>query len=122
GATDVASSGSLPMRAFFGQAAGHMGRTIHVSAQVLLALILIAVVGLGVLSWRLSDGPLEVPWLAQRLADAINDDSHVHVVLGGAELAWEGFREGVDRPLDIRLCNVMATDPAGVPIATVPRV
>ncbi len=73
------------------------------------------------LSWRLSYGPLELPWLAARLQAAINADSPTRLSLGGAALAWEGFRAGVDRPLDIRVTDVSATDSAGKTIASVPR-
>jgi hypothetical protein len=41
--------------------------------------------------------------------------------IGTASLAWEGFSGGADRPLDIRLTNITASDANGVRIAQVPR-
>lgn len=89
--------------------------------QVAFALVVLAAVALGALSWRLSRGPLELPWLAQRLAAAVNTDTPAHLSLGGAALAWEGFREGVDQPLDIRVTDVTASDASGAPLAAIPR-
>ena len=41
--------------------------------------------------------------------------------IGSVALAWEGFRRGVDRPLDLRVTNVMVTDQAGGRRMSIPR-
>jgi hypothetical protein len=49
------------------------------------------------LGLRLSQGPLEVPWLMQRIEAVVNaDDSTTHLSIGSAALAWEGFRGQVN--------------------------
>jgi hypothetical protein len=35
------------------------------------------------------------------------------VSFDGLVLAWEGFRKGVDHPIDLRISNFIVTDPAG---------
>jgi hypothetical protein len=110
------------MRAFAGQVVRHAGRWLHRLVQLALALVVLAAVALGALSWRLAQAPLELPWLARRLEAAANaDDRDLNVRIGGAALAWRGLHLGVDRPLDIHLTDITATDAAGAPVARVPR-
>jgi len=72
------------MRTFVGQAALHTGRWLHRLVQLALALIVLAAAALGVLSWRLAQAPLDLPWLARRLEAAANaDDRDLHVRIGG---------------------------------------
>lgn len=109
------------MRRLAGQAARHTGRLVHLLAELAVALAVIGGVAVGALGWRLSQGPLDLPWLTKRLEKALNQaDIAGHIEIGAVALAWEGFRLGVDRPLDIRLSGVAFTDPAGRPILTVP--
>ena len=66
------------------------------------------------MSWRLSQGPVDLPWLASRLEEAANaNGGPTRLTIGSAALAWEGFRLGVDRPLDLRLTNVTVIDAGG---------
>ena len=109
------------MRQLAGQAARHTGRLVHALVQLVFAIVLTSIALLAVLSWRLSQGPLDLPWLAARMQAEANLDVAVHVTLGGAALAWEGFSAGVDRPFDIQVRNVVVTDPAGNRLAAVPR-
>ena len=75
---------------------------------------------LGAAAWRLSRGPVELAWLAPLLQAQANVDSPVRLTLGGAAIAWEGFSAGLDQPLDIRLTDLVVTDPAGRRILRVP--
>ena len=109
------------MRRLLGQAARHTGRVAHALIQIGIALSVTALGLLALLSWRLSRGPLDVSWLAPRLEQAINAEATVHIALGGAALAWEGFTGGVDQPIDIRVHDLVATDAAGKRIAAIPR-
>lgn len=110
------------MRRLPGQAARHAGRLLHALLTIAMLLLLLAGAGLAVLTWRLSQGPMEVTWLARRLEAVANgNDGPTRLHIGRAALAWEGFRRGVDMPLDIRLTAVTATDAAGVQIADIPR-
>jgi hypothetical protein len=95
---------------------------LHRLAQLALAGVMLAAVCIGFLAWRLSQGPLELPWLVHRLEKAVNaTGSPAQLAIGSAALAWEGFRHGVDMPLDLRLTEIVATDPAGTRVAQVPR-
>ncbi len=109
------------MRRLTGQAARHTGRALHfVCTATLFATVLTASL-IAVLAWRLSQGPLDVRWLANRLETAADTGGKARIAIGSAAIAWEGFRRGVDMPLDIRLANVAATDAAGLRIADIPR-
>ena len=69
--------------------------------------------GVAAVAWRLSQGPIDLPWLATRLEDAANaNGGPTRLAIGSVALAWEGFRLGVDRSLDLRLTNVRVADPA----------
>ncbi len=110
------------MRRLPGQAARHAGVLLHRLATLAVALAVLGGAAAGILAWRLSQGPLELPWLTKRVEAALNQDSTIgHISVGSAALAWEGFRLGVDRPLDIRLTAFTFTDAAGGQILTVPR-
>jgi len=115
------------MRHLPGQAAMRLWVITHRLLTLLLALILLGAMAMGALAWRLAQGPLEVTWLARRLEAAVNSAAQqaghsARLGIGGAALVWEGFRDGVDRPLDIRLTNLTATDAAGAPVFSIPQV
>ncbi len=111
------------MRRLAGQAARGIGWVLHHAGTLVMVLALGAGIGLGGLAWRLSQGPVELAWLAKRMQAAANAESGTLIIsIGGAALTWEGFRLGVDRPLDIRLRDVTATDPAGGHSVVVPQV
>ena len=46
-------------------------RTVTVLLAALLGLLILALAGAGTLAWRLSDGPLDVTWLADRLVPVL---------------------------------------------------
>jgi hypothetical protein len=111
------------MRRLPGQAIRLTGRVLHRLVTLLLFVALGGTVLLAGLAWRLSEGPVELPWLAQRMQEAANADAGaVRVSIGRAELTWEGFRLGVDRPLDVRLRDVAVTDPSRGHSVIVPQV
>ena len=86
-----------------------------------MAIAVLSGVAIGGLSWRLAQGPLDLPWLTKRVEAALNqDETSGHIAITSAALAWEGFRLGVDRPLDIRLRDVSFADATGKQILTVP--
>jgi hypothetical protein len=101
---------------------GRCAGVLHLVAELVLGLVVLAAVGLAVLSWRLSQGPMQLGWLTHRLEAMANaDGGPTHLSIGSAALAWEGFNGGVDRPLDIRFSNLMATGPAGELVAAIPK-
>jgi hypothetical protein len=104
------------------RAAGHGGRLLHVLLELALALAVLLAAASGGLAWRLSQGPLELGWLARRIEAATTADLGApRIRIGSAALAWEGFHGGVDRPLDLRLTGLRAYDAQGVERAGIPQ-
>ncbi|RAI60021.1 YhdP family protein [Roseicella frigidaeris] len=90
------------------QAFPHWGwRWTRRCAAGAIGLLFVALAGLGLLAWRLGERPLELPQLARRIEAAVNDrPDGLHLAIGRAAIAWEGFRGGTAAPLDIRLREV----------------
>ena len=110
------------MRRLPGQAARGLAMLLHRLATLAIALAVLAGAGMATLGWRLSQGPLDLPWLTARIEAAINaGEGPTRLAIGSAALAWEGFRLGVERPVDLRLTNVTVTDAAGNHLVSVPR-
>ena len=109
------------MRRLAGQAARHGVRIAHALAQLALAALVLLSLTLAAVAWRLSRGPVDLPWLMPMLQAQLNDDAAAHVALGGLAVAWEGFHAGLDQPIDIRLRDVVLTDVDGRRILSVPR-
>ena len=110
------------MRRLPGQAARGFAVLLHRLAALAITLAMVGGVGVAALAWRLSQGPLDVPWLAHRLEDAANaGGGPARLAIGSVALAWEGFRLGVDRPFDFRLTEVTITDEAGRRRVDIPR-
>jgi hypothetical protein len=94
---------------------------LHRLAQVTLAITVILSMALAAAAWRLAQGPVQAPWLVPILQSAAGRDAAARFSLGGAAVAWEGFRGGLDAPIDIRLTDVVVQDAAGQRILAVPR-
>jgi hypothetical protein len=95
---------------------------LHRIAALAVTVAVLGGAAIGVLAWRLAQGPLELPWLTRRVAAALNQDaSFGQITIGSAALAWEGFRLGVGHSVDVRLTGFSLTDAAGRRILTVPR-
>jgi len=106
------------VRRLSGQAARHAGVLLHRLAAVVVAVAVLGGAAIGALGWRLAQGPLELPWLTKRVEAALNQEpTGGRISIGSAALAWEGFRLGVDRPVDIRLTAVTLTRALGTPTA-----
>lgn len=111
------------MRQVIGQAAGAAGRTLQQVLRIALLLLVLPAAGLLALAWRLDQGPLAVPWLAEQLVEAANRQiAPMRIEVGEAALVWEGFSRGVDRPLDIRVRELVVHDAEGRRVAQVPEV
>jgi hypothetical protein len=95
---------------------------LHWLATLAITLAVLGSVGVAAIAWRLSQGPIDLGWLTGRLEDAVNaDGGPTRLTIGSAALAWEGFRMGVDRPLDLRVTDVRVIDPAGGRRMNIPR-
>lgn len=78
-----------------------------------MGLALILALGAGALSWRLSKGPLDLPWLAVQLQNRLTREiAPGRVGIRSAALVWEGFDKGLGSPFDLRLTGVSFSDPA----------
>lgn len=109
------------MKRLPGQALRGCRRVLHIAAELTIALAVLAGVGLAVLGWRLSQGPLDIGWLARRIEETVNaSGGPTRFAIGSAGLAWEGFSGGSDRPVDIRLRNITITQPSGQRLLDVP--
>lgn len=111
------------MRRHFGQAARAAGGALHTVLSLVVGAAVIAVIAVAALSWRLAQGPLELPFVVDRfdaLASAATGGADVSI--SKAELVWHGFQSGFAAPLEIRISDVAWRDAQGQRIAEVPQV
>ena len=95
---------------------------LHWLVTLAITLVVLGSVGVAALAWRLSQGPVDLACFTNRLEDAANaNGGPTRLAIGSAALAWEGFRMGVDRPLDLRLTDVTVIDQSGGRRMTIPR-
>ena len=95
---------------------------MHWLVTLAITLALLGGAGVAALAWRLSEGPVDLPWLATRLESAANaNGGPTRLAIGSVALTWEGFRLGVDRPLDLRVTNVTVSDQTGRQRMDIPR-
>ena len=78
-------------------------RAIRLALRAVMALTLLAGMGAAALAWRLSRGPLELPWLQQRLEAGITLPGGGQVTAAHAFLAWEGWSRGAGALPSLRL-------------------
>lgn len=94
----------------------------HWLGTLAITLGILGGVGIAAMAWRLSQGPMDLDWFTGRLEAAANaDGSPTRLTIGSATLAWEGFRKGVDSPLELRLTEVKVTDQSGRRRISIPR-
>ncbi len=98
------------------------GKTVHRVAQFALALVIMAAVAVVSLAVRLSEGPLQLDWLARRMTAMANAGGGPETLtIATVALAWEGWGGGIDQPLDLLVTGARLSDAAGNRIAEVPR-
>jgi hypothetical protein len=93
-------------------AAGQVAREAHRALHLLFGLGFLLLLATGALAWRLSAGPVELPWLAQAIeqqangaaADGTPPDALLEV--GRAAVGWKGWREGRLSPVEVQLSQV----------------
>lgn len=84
-----------------------------------MLLVLLAMASFGLLAFRLSKGPLEIPQLASRLATRVTGEG-VNVHMAKAELAWAGYHKGGAVPLVLRLADIKVRTDSGGTLADIP--
>src|SRR5271166_3922523 len=105
-----------------GRVIHHTSRVVHRILLALTGLVVVTSALLAAAAWRLSQGPIELVWLADRARTILSDDtSPVHVSFEGLMLAWEGFHKGVDYPLDLQVAGIEITDPMGKRLVGAPQ-
>ncbi len=102
------------------QAASRTGRMLHRLVQLVVALLMLATTGAGLLVIRLAQGPLDINWLAQRITENAST-ADIAVTIRGAALTWEGLHAGADSPLDLVLRGVRVRRASGPDLLVVPR-
>lgn len=85
-------------------------RTTVLLLEVLLAVVVVAVVGVGAFAWRLSDGPIEIDWARPHLSDALSDpEAGIRTRIGRASLEMTTW----DRAFDLVAEDVVVLDQEG---------
>ena len=101
---------------------GASGSILHRLATLAIGTAVVFSVLLAVAAWRLSRGPVDIAWVTHRLEAAVNDfGGPTKLSIGSTAVAWEGFRLGVDRPVDLRLTDIRLTDTSGERHVDIPR-
>jgi hypothetical protein len=106
------------MKRLAGQAGRTIGYLVHHTGMLLLTVFLALALALGGLGYRLSQGPLQIPWITSRLANIVSGRG-VDIHITRAALAWGGFKSGGGVPLYLQLGDITARNAAGLPLATI---
>lgn len=109
-----------PAKPAAGGARRAVGRLLRATGMLIFALIMVIVVGLGALAYRLDRGPLQIPYLASRLATLVSG-AGITVHIDRAALAWAGYRQGGGAPLYLQLGGITVGNAKNVTLATVPQ-
>jgi hypothetical protein len=90
-------------------------RILHFGIGILIVTAAILAYG----AWRLSQGPLDSQWLVDRVTTAAMEDmAPLRVSFGSVELTWDGFRQGVDYPLDLHMSGLTVAGGGGIKLLT----
>lgn len=102
-------------------AAGQVAREAHWWLHRLCGLGVLLMLLAGLAAWRLSAGPIELPFLAGLIEDRANAaDPEARLEVGRAEIGWEGWRDGDLMPVRLRLAGVRLRGPDGTLRAELP--
>jgi len=96
-----------------------LGEALHQLARILMLLFVLLIFALGMLGYRLSRGPLEIPALASWLATEASGQG-ISVRMDKAELAWAGYKQGAGQPLYLLLGEISVRNEAGLGLAHIP--
>jgi hypothetical protein len=101
-----------------GQAAAHF---LHFLCDIVLGGLLLVVAAGCLLAWRLAEGPINLAFLIPRAEAAFNGGpDSPHLTIGAAALGWQGFRNGVESPLDLVFADIVLRGENGIGIAEIP--
>jgi hypothetical protein len=107
------------MKRLAGQAGRTIGWLIHHTGMILMTVFLVLALAVGGFAYRLSLGPLQIPWLTSRLANIVSGQG-INIHITRAALAWGGYKSGGSVPLFLQLGGITASNAAGVELAEIP--
>jgi hypothetical protein len=107
------------MKRLAGQAGRTIGGLLHWVGMFFITLFLVVAVLLGGLAFRLSRGPLQIPWVTTLLANAVSGQD-VEISVGEAALGWAGYKTGGNAPLYLQLGRIAVHNAGGVLLAAIP--
>ena len=90
---------------------------VHSLFRLIGALITLIVLGLAIVTWRLSDGPISIDFLAPYIADSISVEGQVQFSISSAVIAWESWQQ----PPEVRVLDISAVDTDGQIVAVFPE-
>jgi hypothetical protein len=106
------------MKRLAGQASRTLGWVLHHTGMIFITLFFVIAVAFGGFAYRLSRGPVEIPWITGRLASIVSGQG-IDVHIEHAALAWGGYRQGGGTPLYLRLRGITVTNAEGVTLGTI---
>jgi hypothetical protein len=106
------------MKRLSGQAGRTIGWVLHHTGMIFITAFFVVAIALGLFAFRLSKGPVEIPWITSRLASIVSGQG-IDIHIQNAALAWGGYHQGGAAPLYLQLGNITARNAEGVELATV---
>jgi hypothetical protein len=103
-----------------GQAGRIIGEAIHQLGRIALLAFLVVTLLVCLLGLRLSHGPLQIPFLASKLATMVSGQG-ITIRMRTADLAWAGYTQGGGVPLYLQLGGISVRNAAGVELVDIPR-
>lgn len=94
------------------------GRVSRTAIDIIGTLLVVTAIGVGILGWLLSQGPISLAFLTPLVERALShSDESLVVDVDDTVLTWAGWR----RTLDVRIVGVHVMGPAGRLMAEVPE-
>jgi hypothetical protein len=96
-----------------------IGEALHQMGRIAMLGLVLVLLSVCLLGYRLSKGPLDIPYLASWLATDASGQG-IFVRMQKAELAWAGYRQGGGVPLFLQLGNISIRNAIGVELVDIP--
>jgi hypothetical protein len=106
------------MKRLAGQAGKTVGWVLHHTGMIFITVFFVLAALVGAFAFRLSEGPVQIPWLTSRLASIVSGQG-IDVHIDRAALAWGGYRAGGPVPLYLKLSGILVRNAAGVTLGTI---
>ena len=107
------------MKRHAGQAGRIVGEALHQLGRIAMLCLVLVLLSVCLLGYRLSKGPLDIPYLASRLATAASGQG-ITVRMQQAQLAWAGYRQGGGVPLFLQLGDISIRNAVGLELVDIP--